>query len=700
VDLSVQNGQLKALVNGQAMTLVNGQLQALVNGQLLALVNGQLKALVNANLTPLVNGQLMAIVNGQLQAMVNGQVVAIINGQLMALVNGQLQIVQDLSFSNGQLQALVNGQLQALVNGQLKALVNGVVTDVPTTSFNLVNGQLQALVNGQAVAYVNGQLKALVNGQLQALVNGAAVQTQSVTQLTNGQLQALVNGTNIPIANGQLQALVNGQLLAMVNGQLMAIVNGEVSFVVFENGQLQALVNGQLQALVNGQLKAIVNGELVQVNSYTISNGQLQAIVNGQTWSYPNGQLKALVNGQLQALVNNFDVGGTNNNTKTAVVVDEDDINQQSGDLGGMFAVNMITSLDAGYQALIPAAFVNENFEVTYGAGQILITRRPLTISADHKTKNAGDPNPALTVSYDGFAFDETPAVLCQPIVSPPPYIDQVERRTIYTNVQINGQGNTYTATPGETLTLTGNWSEEHFASFVPNYVVYCPGCITQNYVGLTNDNFTGNIFDTCFDVSGLGSFTGTLNNTFTAPSRPGVYYVTQNSTFWFYCYQFGHVLQDQLGQASIALIYVNPHDGVTANTTAADQSPEGNYPIIIGGCYFDQNYRIIFKDDTLVVGPGSIMTRAALQPESNISKGSRLYPNPASTMVRLELKDALQGTDNLQVYDATGKLTTTLSRRIGEGSYEINIARLLPGVYFVEAKTIHGTETFKFIKK
>jgi hypothetical protein len=177
------------------------------------------------------------------------------------------------------------------------------------------------------------------------------------------------------------------------------------------------------------------------------------------------------------------------------------------------------------------------------------------------------------------------------------------------------------------------------------------------------------------------------------------VYYITQNSTFWFFCYQFGHLLQDQTGQTSIALIYVNPHDGVTANTTATDQSPAGNYPIVVGGCYFDQNYRIIFKDDTLVVAPGS-MTRAALQPETNITKGSRLYPNPASTMVRLELKDALQGIDNLQVYDATGKLTTTFSRRVAEGSYEINIARLTPGVYFVEAKTDHGIETFKFIKK
>ena len=117
----------------------------------------------------------------------------------------------------------------------------------------------------------------------------------------------------------------------------------------------------------------------------------------------------------MQALVNNFDVSGPNNNANTLVLVDEDDINLQSGDVGGMFSMNMITGLDAGNHTLIPGAFVNENFEVTYGLGQVLINRKPLIVSADNKTKNAGDPNPPLTISYNGFAFDDAPNSLCLP---------------------------------------------------------------------------------------------------------------------------------------------------------------------------------------------------------------------------------------------------------------------------------------------
>jgi hypothetical protein len=709
-------------VNGEQMTLVNGQLQAIVNGQLLALVNGQLKALVNGQLTPLANGQLLAIVNGDLQPILNGQLVAIVNGQLMVLQNGELQIAQDLSLSNGQLQALVNGQLQAIVNGQLKALVNGIVTDVPVNSFNMVNGQLQALVNGQLVAYVNGQLLALVNGQLKALVNGSGVSVQNVTQLANGQLKALVNGVYIPIANGQLQALVNGQLLAMVNGQLMAIVNGEVTFVVFQNGQLKALVNGELAPFVNGQLKAIVNGELQAVNSYSIVNGQLQAIVNGETWVYPNGQLKALVNGLLQPLVNNFDVSGANNNAKTVVLVDEDDINLQYGDVGGMFSMNMITGLEAGYQQLIPGAFVNENVDVTYEPGTVLITKKPLTISAENKTKNAGEPNPPFTFTYNGFAYDETEGILCQPLQIPPTTksIDQLERRTTYTNVQINGTSNVYYATPGEPLSLTGDWSKVYFTDIIPGYVPYCPGCITQNYIGMTNDEFTGNNWDVCYDVTGLGQQAGVINNSFAAPLRPGVYYITQQSSWNYFCYQFGHMLHDQIARDAIAVVIVNPSTGITGNTTVTDESPAGVYPVVIGGCYFNPNYRIIFQDGSLTVGetntlrtrnnPVTSQTQTQGQSQVQVTEKSvgkpvsrierdMLYPNPASSIVRLELKDDVKTIKDIKVYDGVGGLNATASRKINDGVYEINVSGLSPGMYIIEARTTAGIRTFKFLK-
>lgn len=636
---------IKALANGNARaSLINGQLQPMVNGQLMAMVNNQS--------LPIVNGQLVAMVNGQLQPMVNGQLVAMVNGQLMAVVNGQLEIVQDLSFSNGQLQAVVNGQLQAVVNGQLQAMVNAVVTDIPVSNISLVNGQLQAVVNGQLQALVNGQLQAVVNGQLQPVVNGEGVAVNSVRQLANGQLQALVNGVYIPIANGQLQAVVNGQLQALVNGQLVAVVNGQVNFAVFSNGQLQAVVNGQLQPLVNGQLQAMVNGQLQVVNSsdYSIVNGQLQAVVNGQTWSYANGQLLAVVNGQLQALVNNFDVSGANNNAKTMVLIDQDDLSVQAGALGAMFSMNMITGLNAGAQQLVPGAFVNENFEVTYGVGHVQILPAPLTVKAadttriygetnpnftvnytglkydddanaftvpptastaadinsyvgnypitvsggsnsnytfdtylpgvltvtkrtlyakaDNQTKALGFLNPPLTITYTGLAGDDTKDSVCLgTAVAPSPKIaHQLNRTTIYTNVSLNGGSNILHVIPGQAMTLTGNYN-----SVYDDPTNYCPGCITQIYIGMA-DETGATLFSDCYNVSGQSSYLGAFNKSFTAPATPGVYYITQVSSWEYNCYDNGSGKPGNNPNDAIAVVVVDFNPAKPASPVSIQQ--------------------------------------------------------------------------------------------------------------------------------
>ncbi|MEP7373424.1 MAG: LamG-like jellyroll fold domain-containing protein [Chitinophagaceae bacterium] len=600
---TLTSGTAKASVpNELPQPIVNGQLLAMVNGQLKAVVNGQLQALVNGQLMPLVNGQLVAMVNGQLKAVVNGQLLALVNGQVMFDDNGDVQIVQDLFISNGQLKAVVNGQLKAVVNGQLKAVVNGLYINIDV----LANGQLKAVVNGvnTDVSYANGQLKAVVNGQLKAVVNGAEVGIDGA-RLINGQLKALVNGNYIPIANGQLQALVNStngpdnsQLLSMVNGQLMAVVNNEVTFVIFQNGQLKALVNGQLvdqsALLTNGQLKAVVNGQLQTANSATITNGQLKAVVNGEDWTYSNGQLKAVVNGQLKALVNNFDVTGANNNSKTVVLVDEDDINLQAGDIGGMFSVNMITGLGVGTQKLIPGAFINENFEVTYGLGDIEILA--LHITGDNKTKYDGEPNPPLSLSYSGFINGDNENNICsgnfvQSYITPasPVSISQLARVTTYTDVKLNNGTNVITVSPGDSIMLTGD--RVSFSQAVVD--ADCPGCVTQHYFGMKD------IFSEGFDANGSS---GAIVHPFRAPKTPGVYYITQVAS-WQY-----NIFDDYAGNPdndpanAIAVVIVSGTNKPYATTTAGIQSTLGSYPITLTGCTDFANYQLVYTPGILSV--------------------------------------------------------------------------------------------------
>ncbi|HEY0680095.1 MAG TPA: MBG domain-containing protein, partial [Chitinophagaceae bacterium] len=248
---------------------------------------------------------------------------------------------------------------------------------------------------------INGQLVQLVSGQLVQLVSGepVPVPNASLVQLVSGQLVQLVSGVPEPIPNGQLVQLVSGQLVQMVSGQLVQLVSGQLVQLV--SGQLVQLVSGQLVQMVSGVPQPIPNGQLVQLVS-----GQLVQMVSGSLGPIPNGQLVQMVsssvvqfvNSQLVQLVNANAISGTN--SKTAVIADEDDVNLQNGWLGAMHGINMITGLGVGQQKLIPGIFINENFDVTYQAGNVTINGKPLTIKAKDSVKVYGE-----SISFAGTEF-------------------------------------------------------------------------------------------------------------------------------------------------------------------------------------------------------------------------------------------------------------------------------------------------------
>jgi len=69
---------------------------------------------------------------------------------------------------------------------------------------------------------------------------------------------------------------------------------------------------------------------------------------------------------------------------------------------------------------------------------------------------------------------------------------------------------------------------------------------------------------------------------------------------------------------------------------------------------------------------------------------GLELFPNPASTQVRVEFDN--QGLSyNLNVYDLRGRMVTK-TMNIRESSYEFNVERLLPGTYILQVKGQYKT--------
>jgi hypothetical protein len=342
-----------------------------------SLLNGTAQTGLNTtNLVKLVNGELMKVVN----AVAGGTLMPVVNGELMQVVNGLIVV-------NDTVLQTINGELVKVVNGELVKVVNGELVKV-------VNGELVHVVNGELVKVVNGELVKVVNGELVKLVNAAG---GTLVQMVNGILMQVVNGVGlVPVVNGELVKVVNGELVKVVNNEAIAnyslvkLVNGGLVQVVNGVGLVQ-MVNGIEIPLANG-LVQVVNGELMQV-----VNGELVKVVNG-------GILIPVVNG-LVPLVNSYTVSN-GNNEKAVVILDLNDTARNTT-LGAIFSTNIITGLDVGVQTLISGMVKNNNFKFTYAPGHVTIKKDTITVAANNVTKIYGEPNPELTVTYNGFELGQ-----------------------------------------------------------------------------------------------------------------------------------------------------------------------------------------------------------------------------------------------------------------------------------------------------
>jgi len=75
------------------------------------------------------------------------------------------------------------------------------------------------------------------------------------------------------------------------------------------------------------------------------------------------------------------------------------------------------------------------------------------------------------------------------------------------------------------------------------------------------------------------------------------------------------------------------------------------------------------------------------------------VYPNPASNTIRLQLTEDVVNINEIQVMSTMGKVNKTMTRKIDDGVYELNISGLPKGLYFLKARTPEGIKTFKFVK-
>ncbi|MEP2936709.1 MAG: T9SS type A sorting domain-containing protein [Gilvibacter sp.] len=129
----------------------------------------------------------------------------------------------------------------------------------------------------------------------------------------------------------------------------------------------------------------------------------------------------------------------------------------------------------------------------------------------------------------------------------------------------------------------------------------------------------------------------------------------------------------------------------------------------------FNANNRIRFRSngnsnndqiyfDAVIVNGDASGARAAegttrLQSYNDaVSNAINLYPNPASTILNIEITDS--SFDDIMVFSSTGRLLETIKPEASTGSYTINVSQYASGMYFVRFVQNGQAVTKRFIKR
>jgi hypothetical protein len=409
---------------------------------------------------------------------------------------------------------------------------------------------------------------------------------------------------------------------------------------------------------VNGKLSVVATGAKVQ----TIRFGPLPAVTYGDAdfdgaassnaglpvnYQSSNGQVATIVNGKLHIMG-----AGT----------------------------SVITASQPGDQTYAPATNVQQTLTVSKAA---------LSITADDKLKNNGDPNPALTATYTGFVNHETATALLTPAAlsttataasAPGIYpitvsgatsnnyeIRFVGGKLIIKGTQVITWAPLSTLTYGDAAFDPGAVSS---AGATPVYTTNNPSIIAiQNGKAVIKGAGTVTITATFAATGGWDLTTSALNVTVQKKqlviraddkSRP---YGEVNPVFTVN-YK-GFVYEDNAISGALTSQPV-------VTTTATITSPAGSYPISASGAASD-NYSIVYVDGKLTVNPVTRTITFAPLPVKTYGNGDfdpGATSNTNETPVYSSSNTAVATIVNGQVHITGAGMSTITAGYPGGGSY------------------------------
>ena len=575
------------------------------------------------------------------------------------MINGLL--VKSVNTSAGSLVPIYTNNLMQMVDG-VQVTVNGTDTSA------IPNASLVQVANGLLVKSVNGELVPLENNVLVKLANNTIVY-----QTTSGLLVKSVNGTDQPVLNGLLVKSVNGLLVKSVNGVDVPV----------ENNTLIQMTNGLLVKSVNNVLLQMTSSAQIPVanTDVQIVNGRLVQSVNNTNVPLTSGLLVKSVNGDITQVVNSFSVSD-GDNEDAAIIIDSDDINVESGYLGGLFSIDMITGLTIGNHKLIAGTLINPNLKITYDAGNATVVEDSACLLTHSPFKNFGNTTQQptslwlnLTTKVSGQLTAEGDYLLFK---SASVTFNSIASTPLVTNLAMpNGK---ILATSAVTVPVT-------------QYDALTNTWTTRVPIGYAS---TSDIFVTGVIINSSNGFVKMNGNTSSVVK--GMFYSNKNFTD-----QWGYGIaayQPQFTYASIAgvgqVISINGNyragtptvGGVPVQTLVQGASGGGgnNYT---GSTSSFQTYTACIDQNPL---PTIRITNSSLTFEAGQQIPAEaevlIRPNPASGHITISFVTTKTGSSKIEIFTINGRkvLETGYGTCEAGNSYvkQVDVSKLINGIYLV----------------
>ncbi|MBX2895920.1 MAG: gliding motility-associated C-terminal domain-containing protein [Cyclobacteriaceae bacterium] len=281
---------------------------------------------------------------------------------------------------------------------------------------------------------------------------------------------------------------------------------------------------------------------------------------------------------------------------------------------------------DAGNYPITLTGGTDNNYTINLVVGTLSVTKAPLTVTADNKSRTYGAANPVLTITYTGFVNGNTATD-----IDTPPTVTTGATATStpggYTITLSGGNDNNYelslvngilTITKAS-LTVTATNQTRHYGEANPTLTISYAGFVngetsaslTTVPVATTSAVATSNVGNYPITVTGgvsanydFNYVAGTLiiskANLIATANNQSRTYGAANPTFTITYTGFAN------GETA-AVIDVQP----TASTTATVISPVGAYPIQVTGG-LDGNYEIVPAAGTLTITKATVTATAA----------------------------------------------------------------------------------------